>query len=263
MESSNLLDVDIVPTRGGYFILLKVLPHFQTISLGRRPRPFYHPDWLFEIKWDGFRCLVRIEHARCRLVSRNGNEFKSFSVLNETLPSELRSESAVLDGEIVCLNEHGKPQFRDLLFRRGEPRFLAFDLRACDADDLRYVPVIERKARLRSVIMKDGQRLLFCDHLEHDGEGLYRMACKHDLEGIVAKHKYSPYLQSHAEWLKIRNRDYSQWAGREELFQREREVRPDSPGWDACALAAKKRVLGRTSALLGHRTISPSGAHVR
>jgi bifunctional non-homologous end joining protein LigD len=85
-------------------------------------------------------------------------------------------------------------------------------------DDLRYVPLIDRKARPRSVIMKGGQRLIYCDHLENDGEGLYRMACRHDLEGIVAKPKYSPYLQSHAEWLKIHNPDYSHWVGREELF---------------------------------------------
>jgi len=175
-------------------------------------------------------------------MSRNGNEFKSFQVLNETLPSELRAESAVLDGEIVCLDRHGKPQFRDLLFlfRRGEPRFVAFDLVWCDGDDLRYAPLSERKARLRSDIVKGGQRLLYCDHLEHDGEGLYRKVCELDLEGIVAKHKYSPYLQSHAEWLKIRNRDYSQWMGREELFERERETHPGFDVWDGCAMACEE-----------------------
>jgi ATP-dependent DNA ligase len=173
-------------------------------------------------------------------MSRNGNEFKSFQVLNETLPSELRAESAVLDGEIVCLDRHGKPQFRDLLFRRGEPRFVAFDLVWCDGDDLRYAPLSERKARLRSDIVKGGQRLLYCDHLEHDGEGLYRKACELDLEGIVAKHKYGPYLPGHAQWLKIRNRDYSQWAGREELFERERETHPCFDIWDGCVVACEE-----------------------
>jgi hypothetical protein len=63
----------------------------------------------------------------------------------------------------------------------------------------------------------------------------YRMACKDDLEGIVAKQKCSSYLQDHAEWLKICNRDYSQWVGREELLERERDTSPDFDLWDACA----------------------------
>jgi ATP-dependent DNA ligase len=64
----------------------------------------------------------------CRHISRNGNEFKSFPALAESLPAEFRAQSAVLDGEIVCLDRHGKTQFKDRLFRRGEPRFYAFDL---------------------------------------------------------------------------------------------------------------------------------------
>ena len=104
------------------------LPRFQPLTVGRARNPFSHPDWLFEIKWDGFRSVVRLEHGRCQLISRNGNEFKSFSSLNEAMAAELGSRAAILDGELVCLDGDGKPQFRDLLFRRGEPRFVAFDL---------------------------------------------------------------------------------------------------------------------------------------
>ncbi len=67
-----------------------------------------------------------------------------------------------------------------------------------------------------------GERLLYCDHIDQDGEGMFRLACEHDLEGIVAKRKPDPYLPEHASWLKIRNQNYSQWVGREELFERER-----------------------------------------
>jgi len=130
------------------------------MPLGRAREPFSHPDWLFEVKWDGFRSLVRIEHGACKLMSRNGNQFKSFSVLNEAIESELKVRSAVLDGEIVYLNADGKPQFRDLLFRRGEPRFVSFDLLWCDGEDLRYLPLIERKRRLRSIVRNSGDRLL-------------------------------------------------------------------------------------------------------
>jgi ATP-dependent DNA ligase len=171
------------------------------------------------------------------LVSRNGNEFKSFSVLNEAIAAEVKAPSPVLDGEIVCLDAGGKPQFRDLLFRRGEPRFVAFDLPWCEGEDLRSLTLIERKGRLRSIVRHSGDRLLYCDHVEHDGESLFRVACRHDLEGIVAKRKSDPYLEGHASWLKIRNREFSQWAGREELFERERRGDPDFQVWDGCALA--------------------------
>ena len=76
------------------------------------------------------------------------------------------------------------------------------------------------------------ERLLYCDHVAHDGEGLFRLACEHDLEGVVAKRKYDPYLRQQASWLKIRNHDYSQWAGREELFERERGGDPDVRLWN-------------------------------
>jgi bifunctional non-homologous end joining protein LigD len=104
------------------------LPAFWPAPLQRVPAPFSHPDWLFEIKWDGFRALTYIEEGHCRLLSRNRNEFKSFPALNLVLPDEFHGRSAVLDGEIVCLDGDGKPNFRDLLFRRGEPRFIAFDI---------------------------------------------------------------------------------------------------------------------------------------
>jgi bifunctional non-homologous end joining protein LigD len=77
---------------------------FQPMPLTRRPEPFSHPDWLFEVKWDGFRSLAYIENGHCKLMSRNGNEFKSFSDLNLSLPLECRAKRAVLDGEIVCLD---------------------------------------------------------------------------------------------------------------------------------------------------------------
>jgi bifunctional non-homologous end joining protein LigD len=111
------------------------VPRFPPLELGRAPEPFSHPDYLFEIKWDGFRSLLRIEQGRCRLISRKGNEFKSFRTLNKSVLAELKVRSAVLDGEIVCLNDAGKSEFRDLLHRRGEPRFVAFDLLFCEDRD--------------------------------------------------------------------------------------------------------------------------------
>jgi bifunctional non-homologous end joining protein LigD len=102
------------------------LQQFQPMALGRVPQPFSHPDWLYEIKWDGFRALLYSDVDSVRLVSRNGNVFKSFAGLWDGLARDLRGRKCVLDGEIVCLDTHGKPQFRDLLFHRAEPHFLRF-----------------------------------------------------------------------------------------------------------------------------------------
>lgn len=86
------------------------LPQFQPMPLGRVRDPFFHPEWLFEVKWDGFRSLAYMHKGDCRLISRNGNRFKSFPALNEALSSELHSRSAVLDGEVVALDCLGKSQ---------------------------------------------------------------------------------------------------------------------------------------------------------
>ena len=79
--------------------------------------------------------------------------------------------------------------------------------------------------------------VLYCDHVEGDGESLFQLACDGDLEGIVAKRKFDPYIKKQARWLKSRNTSYSQWDGREDLFERERETDPDSSLWDECVRA--------------------------
>ena len=223
------------------------------MPLGRLRDPFSHPDWIFEIKWDGFRALLFSSKDDVRLVSRNGNTFQSFPGLCEGLARDLKGHRCVLDGEIVCLDQHGRSQFNNLLFRRGEPFFYAFDLlwdehawsddeqerrRFRNGEDTRYLPLCDRKLRLRAVVPKQRERLLYCDHVEAEGEGLFQLACDHDLEGIVAKHQHAPYLpEKETTWFKIRNRAYSQWVGREELFERERERNPDLPDWDECVRA--------------------------
>jgi bifunctional non-homologous end joining protein LigD len=184
------------------------LPSLQPLPVKRRPQPFDHADWLFELKMDGFRSLVYVNAGRCRLVSRNQNEFKSFGQLTTAIAEELRGHSAILDGEIVSLDDDGRAQFYDLLFRRGEPRLCAFDLLWCDGEDLRYSPLVERKQRLRA-LLPESDRIFFCDHIEEYGRSLFQLAYECDLEGIVAKWKYDPYLPS-TSWFKIRNQAYSE-----------------------------------------------------
>src|SRR5215469_5299257 len=151
------------------------LPTFQPLPLSRARAAFSHADWLFEIKWDGFRALLYSDHNGVRLVSRNGNTFKSFLGLCDGLARDLNGRRCVLDGEIVCLDVNGTPQFSNLLFRRAEPVFYAFDIlwdehafsddqeeqrRFRNGEDLRYQPPIDRKLRFHTLVPKRGERLL-------------------------------------------------------------------------------------------------------
>jgi len=216
------------------------------MPLKRHPHAFSHPEWLFEIKHDGFGALAVIRNGRCELVSRNGNSFTSFETLRMEFPRELGASDAVLDGEIVCLDETGKSQFNELLFRRGEPRFFAFDVLWCEGADLRFDGLLERNRKLRALVPPRGERLLYCDHIERQGEELFRLACENDLEGIVAKPKNSPYVfrESETHWLKIRNLEYSQWLGRDELFSRSQRDTPTAiDGWAGCALVCAEAEL--------------------
>lgn len=97
------------------------LPRITPIVLGRRRDPFDDPDWLFELKWDGFRAVAYVQDGSCRLVSRNNHEFKTFPGLCESMAAALGSHAAVLDGEMVCLDAAGHARFNPLLYRRAEP----------------------------------------------------------------------------------------------------------------------------------------------
>src|SRR5437763_14996216 len=175
---------------------------FQPMPLSRRPAPFDHPDWIFELKYDGFRSLAVIQNGRAQLISRNGHPFSSFEALRKALTS-LHQDKTVIDGEIVCLDKRGRPQFRDLLFQRGEPCFFAFDLLMSDGKDLRSEKLTDRKHELRRLLTKaPASRMLYADHVERHGMALFRRVCEMDLEGIVAKHSFGPYSEE-TTWFKI------------------------------------------------------------
>jgi bifunctional non-homologous end joining protein LigD len=124
-----------------------------------------------------------------------------------------------LDGEIVILDSAGRPHFYELLRRRGrgEPVFYAFDLLWLDGQDLRPLPLLERKRLLRSIIPEQPSALLYASHIERNGLEFLRLTCEQDLEGIVAKLKHGRYGEG---WFKIPNPKYSQREGRRELFER-------------------------------------------
>lgn len=198
------------------------LPNFQALRLGRRVAAFNNSAWLYELKWDGFRALAYIKNGECKLISRKGNAFKSWPDLCAEIAT-LDCESAILDGEIVCLDELGKADFNSLLFRRGEPLFYAFDLLWHDGHDLRSHTLIERKDILRRLLKNPAvPSVRYVEHFEGTlGEQFFNVCCAHDLEGVVAKRRDSTYLERDHEsaWVKIKNRSYTGAAGRHELFE--------------------------------------------
>src|SRR5205823_10000158 len=103
--------------------------YFQPMPLLKRAAPFDDPDWIYELKMDGFRALAVIERGRAQLLSRNGHPFASFTELGKQIAAALPNARAVIDGEICSLDRRGRPQFKNLLFHRGNlPCFFAFDL---------------------------------------------------------------------------------------------------------------------------------------
>jgi ATP-dependent DNA ligase len=113
---------------------------------------------------------------------------------------------------------------------------VAFDLLHFAGKDLGREQLLDRRHELRRVAGSLGP-LIYADHIESSGIALFEKCCELDLEGVVAKHKHASYHPERPTWFKIRNRNYSQMVGREELFERERHREP-VPGWHTCALAA-------------------------
>ena len=159
-------------------------------------------------------------------MSRNQHRFDEFDALANAIAEVLADRRAVIDGEIVCLDAAGRPQFYQLLARKGRPYYYAFDLLWFDGKDLRDRPLLERKAKLRSLVPEKNSRLLYVDHIEARGVALFERVCEMDLEGIIAKRKKGLYREG-TTWHKIKNAPYSQAEGRGELFDR-RRPRPSS-----------------------------------
>ena len=205
------------------------------MPLLKRAAPFDDPDWIYELKMDGFRALALIQHGGAQLLSRNGHPFASFSALAKSIAAALPNVRAVIDGEICSLDRRGRPQFKNLMFHRGNPPcFFTFDLLMCDGKDLRTERLLDRKQELRRLLARApaDSRLKYTDHVDGSGTALFERVCELDLEGIVAKQKSAPYVtdREQSTWFKILNREYSQKDGREELFERERHSEPVA-GW--------------------------------
>jgi bifunctional non-homologous end joining protein LigD len=199
-----------------------MLPRIQPINRSRIAAAFDHQDFVFELKHDGFRAVAYIEDGTCRLISRKQIQYKSFAGLAAAM-AELPVKNAILDGELVCLDQDGRSQFRQLMRRKSQDVcFYAFDLLWLDGQDLRGLPLLERKSRLRKLV-RGRTGFLYAEHVPIKGKDLYGVICREDLEGIVAKHKLGPYTSAPMSWFKIINPNYSQHRGRKEMFDKLRQ----------------------------------------
>ena len=136
-------------------------------------------------------------------------------------------KNAVQDGEIVRLDSAGRSIFKDVPHRRGQPIFYAFDLLFLDDEDLRGLPLVQRKAKLRRLL--NGlrpERILYAYCVEAKGIDFFREVCRRDLEGMVAKRRDGAY-RVRSTWVKIKNPNYTQAERRREMFDSVRErLRP-------------------------------------
>ncbi|HYF66921.1 MAG TPA: DNA ligase D [Ohtaekwangia sp.] len=181
-----------------------ILPMLATLV----DKPFDKKEWLYEIKWDGFRVISYCNEGNISVRSRNNKDFsKKFYPLYQAL--QQWGVNAVVDGEIVVVNEQGVPDFNALQGWRSEADgqliYYVFDLLWLDGYDLMNVPLQERKALLKSILPAEGI-LRMSESFEASGEEVYAQAEKMHLEGIVAKKAdsiYKPAIRS-KDWLKIK-----------------------------------------------------------
>jgi bifunctional non-homologous end joining protein LigD len=182
-------------------------------------KPFNKPDWLFELKMDGIRALVFKDGPKLEMRTRNAKALvHRFPTLSRALLG-MAADSMVMDGEIVVLDEKGHSHFsliqprihlsrsRDIAEadERIPAYFYAFDLLYVNGHDLQRFPLSERKAVLQKLIPDYNGWVRYTDHVEERGVDFFNAVTEHDLEGIVAKDKKSPYQQNRSRyWLKIK-----------------------------------------------------------
>jgi len=181
------------------------------------------PDWIHEIKHDGYRLTVHREGKRVRLFTRNGHDWSDRYPLIAEAAHRIRIGSFVLDGEAVLLGVDGRSDFDGLHGRQhnDEVQFYAFDVLMSDGDDLRKLPLSMRKANLARLLARRINGIFLAD-FEHGeiGPDLFRHACLLGLEGLVSKRNDRAYRAGVSpNWVKIKNPDHPATARVKEAFR--------------------------------------------
>jgi bifunctional non-homologous end joining protein LigD len=168
------------------------------------------PDWVHEIKHDGYRLMARRDPVGVRLLTRNGHDWSPRYPLIVEAVNKLRVRSCLIDGEAVACDDNGLAVFERLRRERSgrHVSLCAFDLLELDGQDLRREPIETRKATLASLLRARLPGLQFNQHLTHPGDIVFRHACAMGLEGIVSKRLGSRYVSGRSkDWLKMKNPD--------------------------------------------------------
>lgn len=172
-------------------------------------KPFDDPDWVFEIKLDGYRAIAEIQKEGIRLYSRNGLSFKEdYKPVYEELKKI--KKTAILDGEIVALDPEGKPRFQLIQKYALNPNvplcYYVFDCLSVNGKSIMDKPLLERKEILKD-LLPESDVVRYCDHIDERGKDFFAIMKEWGLEGMMAKRKDSTYLPDHrsSAWLKIKN----------------------------------------------------------
>jgi bifunctional non-homologous end joining protein LigD len=198
MESEDLQEAPVTPMPHGLKPMLATLVR----------EPFDHPEWLFEVKWDGYRAIAEIRDGDVSLYTRNQISLnKKFFPITEAL--QKFGFEAVLDGEIVVVDDQGRPDFQMLQNYQktgsGHLLYYVFDLLYFRGHDLTHLPLLRRKELLKKILPAD-KYLKFSDHVGKEGVLFFQVVKEKGLEGIVAKHSQSAYLMGRRsrQWLKVK-----------------------------------------------------------
>ena len=180
-------------------------------------------EWIYEIKFDGYRILAFVNKGKVKLISRNNQDWtEKFPTITAEL-KKLKLSFTLLDGEVVVLDKNNKPNFQllqNLLNDNSSQdnlHYFVFDLPIYKNDDLTELPLIKRKEYLASIKFQQFcQHIHYAEHLKGEAAILFKAACRQGLEGLMAKAKISPYRQTRtSEWLKLKchrtTRIYCHW----------------------------------------------------
>ncbi|HYG68637.1 MAG TPA: non-homologous end-joining DNA ligase, partial [Anaeromyxobacteraceae bacterium] len=189
---------------------MPALPPYRAQLATLAKEPPRGAGWLHEVKYDGYRIGAAVEDGRATLSSRNGKDFTAQFPEVANAVARLPAKTALLDGEAAVLLPDGRTSFQALQnVIGGDGRgvvYLAFDLLHLDGEDLRGLPLVERKRRLAALLgPKPEGTVRYSPHVEGDAEPVWREACRLRLEGIVSKRRDGPYLPGRAtSWLKVK-----------------------------------------------------------
>ena len=166
------------------------------------------PDWLHEIKLDGYRMHARLDAGRVKIITRRGNDWtQKYPVIANAI-AYLRARDAYLDGELCGVLPDGRTAFNLIQNAtnagQGSLVFFVFDLLFLDGEDIRDLPLLDRKTRLEAFLVGAPELLRYNDHQIGQGPAFHRLACEHGLEGIVSKRIDGRYEPDRRTWLKTK-----------------------------------------------------------